>query len=179
MSYQIRLAHYSDSRAIAHVHLESWKTTYPGIIPDAYIASLKQEDGEQKWRQQLASGTNDIFVSHDEDHDESHDESGIFGFISGGPIREAIGGYDGELYAIYLLHQRQQKGAGRALVRTLASSLRARGLRSMIVWALDANPAIGFYKRLGAVPVTSKTTSIGGRDIPDVCLGWPSLDLLL
>ncbi len=171
MSFQIRSARAGDPRAIAHVHIESWKTTYPGIIPEAYIASLKEEDGEQRWQQQLESGTNEIFVAHD--------ESGIFGFISGGPIREAIGGYDGELYAIYLLEQRQQKGAGRALVRTLASSLHGRGLRSMIVWALEANPAVGFYKRLGAVPVTSKTTSIGGKDLPDVCLGWPSLDLFL
>ncbi|WP_263350709.1 GNAT family N-acetyltransferase [Acidicapsa acidisoli] len=171
MPYQIRPAQSNDARAIAHVHLESWKTTYPGIIPEAYIASLKVGDGEQRWQQQLESETNDIFVSHD--------ESGIFGFISGGPIREPIGNYDGELYAIYLLQQRQQQGAGRALVRTLADSLHARGLKSMIVWALEANSAVDFYKHLGAVPVTSKNINIGGKDLPDTCLGWPSLHPLL
>jgi ribosomal protein S18 acetylase RimI-like enzyme len=175
MSFRIRTAQPGDSRAIAHVHVESWKTTYPGIIPAAYIASLKEEDSEQRWQQRLELAADEIFVAHN----ESHNESGIFGFIAGGPIRESIDDYDGELYAIYLLRQRQQQGAGRALVRALAASLHARGLRSMTVWALQANPAVGFYKRLGAVPVTSKTTNIGGMDLPDVCLGWPSLHPLL
>jgi ribosomal protein S18 acetylase RimI-like enzyme len=171
MPFQIRPAQPGDPRLIAHVHIESWKTTYPGIIPDAYIASLKEEDGEQRWQQLLELQTDEIFVAHD--------ESGIFGFISGGPIREAVGSYDCELYAIYLLQQHQQQGAGRALVRTLAASLHAKGLKSMIVWALEANPAVNFYKRLGAIPVTNKTVNIGGKDLPDLALGWPSLDQLL
>ena len=171
MPFQIRPAEAGDPRTIAHVHIESWKTTYPGIIPEAYIASLKEEDSERRWQERLDLATDAIFVSHD--------ESGIFGFIAGGPIREAIGNYDGELYAIYLLQQRQQQGAGRALVHTLAARLHAQGLKSMIVWALEENPAVKFYKRLGAVPVMTKTVSIGGRDLSDLALGWTSLASLL
>jgi hypothetical protein len=49
----------------------------------------------------------------------------------------------------------------------------------MAVWALEANPAVQFYKRLGAVPLARKFINIGGKDLPDLALGWPSLDPLL
>jgi GNAT superfamily N-acetyltransferase len=171
MQFQIRPAQLADARAIAHVHVEGWKSTYPGIVPDAYIASMNEEDSERNWRQWLEGNASQVFVAIN--------ESDIFGFIGGGPIREALADYDAELYAIYLLQQRQQNGVGRALVRTLAASLHAQGLKSMIVWALAENPAVEFYKRLGAIPVMTKTTDIGGKDLSDVALGWPSLDLIL
>jgi GNAT superfamily N-acetyltransferase len=171
MRFQIRPAQPVDARGIAHVHLESWKTTYPGIIPEAYLASLNAEDGEQRWRQRLEQKLDRTFVCYD--------ESGIFGFISGGAIREPIREYHGELYAIYLLRQHQQQGAGRALVSTLAASLRDIGLNSMIVWVLEANSAADFYKRLGAAPVAAKIINIGGQDLPEICLAWEPLDRLL
>ena len=170
MQFQIRPAQPADARDIAHVHVESWKTTYPGIVPETYIASINEEDSERNWRQWLEANASQVFVSVD--------ESGIFGFIGGGPIREALGEYDAELYAIYLLENRQQQGVGRALVRTLAASLHAQGLKSMIVWALQENSAVEFYKHLGAVPIMTKTVNIGCKDLPDVALGWSSLDLL-
>ena len=58
----------------------------------------------------------------------------------------------------------------------LAGALRAQGLTSMIVWALEANSAVQFYQRLGAVPVIRKTVNIGGADLADLALGWSSLD---
>jgi len=177
MQFQIRRAQPGDAAQIAQVHLESWKTTYPGIIPQAYIDSLKVEDGLQRWRQRIQEKTDHIFVAHQSQPRE--DKSSIFGFISGGAIREPIGNYDGELHAIYLLQQHQNHGAGRALVRTLAAALHAQGFKSMIVWALEENAAVEFYKHLGAVPVTGKSINIGGKDLPDLALGWPSLNNLL
>jgi len=174
MQFHIRAAQPGDAAQIAGVHLQSWKTTYPGIIPQAYIASLKVEDGVQRWQQRLQEGTDKIFVAQ-----QGSDPSSIFGFISGGAIREPIDEYDGELHAIYLLKHHQNQGAGRALVRALAAILHAEGLKSMIVWALEENSAVEFYKHLGAVPVTRKTINIGGKDLPDIALGWPSLENLL
>lgn len=176
MPFEIHRARPGDESHIAHVHLESWKTTYPGIVPQAYINSLKVEDGVQRWQQRIADNSDHIFVAQ---LAEAHRQDDIFGFINGGTIREPIGTYDGELHAIYLLQHRQAQGAGRALVRTLAAALHEQGLKSMIVWALEDNPAVGFYKHLGAIPVTSKTINIGGKDLPDLALGWPSLDQLL
>jgi hypothetical protein len=48
----------------------------------------------------------------------------------------------------------------------------------MIVWVLEQNPSVSFYKRLGAVQVARKIINIGGADLQELALGWPSLDRL-
>ena len=171
MSFHIRQAAPADATAIAHVQVESWRTTYKGIVPDTFLAAMNEEARTESWQPQLADAAILIFVACD--------ETGVVGFIAGGAIRDPAEDYDAELYAIYLLQQKQQQGAGRALVRALATSLHAQGLRKMIVWALEANPAVEFYKRLGAIPVTTKIIHIGGKDLPDLALGWTSLSSLL
>jgi ribosomal protein S18 acetylase RimI-like enzyme len=172
MHFQIRPAQPDDAPHIAHVQVEGWKTTYPGIVPDAYLASLSEVARTQSWQEWLTGNSAQILVAEE--------EAGIFGFTSGGTIRDPVEDYDAELYAMYLLSTHQQRGAGRALTRALASSLHAQDLKSMAVWALEANhPAIAFYKRLGAVPIAKKIINIGGIDLSDLALGWPALHLLL
>jgi len=170
MDFAIREAAPDDAAAIAHVQVSSWRTTYPGIVPDAYLAELNEDKFRQHWHQHLSAGELLLFVAED--------ARGVFGFITGGRLREPIEDYDAELYAIYLLADRQARGAGRGLTRTLAASLKAAGFISMVVWALEQNPAVGFYQRLGAAPVLRKTIQIGGADLLDLALGWPDLDRL-
>src|SRR5215471_9877076 len=98
----IRPARIEDASRIAYVQVESWKTTYAGVVPDAYLASLTIESRADSWRKQFDGGTNVILVAED--------KSGLFGFVSGGALRDSIPGYDAELYAIYLLKQRQREG---------------------------------------------------------------------
>ena len=171
MPFHIRRAQPADASSIAHVQVESWRTTYPGIVPDSFLAALDKQGRTESWEPQLADNSTPIFGVED--------DTGIFGFVSGGPIRDSVHSYDAELYAIYLLKDRQQQGAGRALTRALAAVLHASGFKSMAVWALEENPSIAFYKRLGAVPVVTRNINIGGKDLPDVALGWPSLEDLL
>jgi len=171
MFFHIRQALPADAPAIAHVQVESWRTTYKGIVPETFLAAMNEEARTESWHPPLADAAIHIFVACD--------ETGIIGFVTGGAIRDAAEDYDAELYAIYLLQQKQQRGAGRALVRTLAASLHAQGLKKMIVWALEANPAVEFYKRLGAIPITRKMINIGGKELSDLALGWTSLSSLL
>ena len=170
MDVTIRQARFDDVAAIAHVQVESWKTTYKGIVPDAFLDTMNTEAMIQNWQTWFFADTVTIFVAED--------ETGIFGFASGGKIREAIGDYDAELYAIYVLHQRQRQHAGRMLSNALASSLRTSGFKSMLVWVLEANPSVSFYKHLGGIPVSQKLIEIGGADLSELAFGWPTLDRL-
>ena len=43
MDFLIREAAVNDATAIAQVQVESWRTTYAGIVPDAFLASLSVE----------------------------------------------------------------------------------------------------------------------------------------
>jgi L-amino acid N-acyltransferase YncA len=103
----VREATIEDARAIAEVHLASWKTTYPGIIPQEHIDGLRVEDGRARWETRLREKTTMVFVAVD--------EAGVFGFAAGGSIMHPVDGYEGELAAIYLLASHQGKGAGAAL----------------------------------------------------------------
>jgi L-amino acid N-acyltransferase YncA len=171
MDFTIRQARVEDAAGIAHVQVESWKTTYAGIVPDAFLDDMNTETQTQNWQTWFFGDTVQIFVAED--------ETGIFGFASGGKIREALGDYDAELYAIYLLRQRQRQHAGRMLSQTLASGLCASGFKSMLVWVLEANPSLSFYKHLGGIQISQKIIEIGGVDLPELAFGWPILDRLI
>lgn len=167
---QIREAVPGDAEAIALVHLESWKTTYPGIVPQAYIDGLQLADGVARWQRQLAGNAALVFVAEDDD--------GVFGFAAGGAMVHTVEGFDGELGAIYLLATHQKQGAGAALTRRVATALRDQGFRSMVVWALTANPACGFYERMGGVRVAEQMIAIGGVDLPEAAFGWRDVGAL-
>jgi len=91
----IREADATDAEHIARVHLESWRTTYPGIIPQVYIDSLRMEDGIARWQERLDGHGPLTLVAED--------AAGIFGFASGGATVHPVDGFDAELGAIYLL----------------------------------------------------------------------------
>ena len=50
----IRLAAPEDARGIAQVQVESWNTTYPGIVPKSYLDSLDIKKREKIWKQAAA-----------------------------------------------------------------------------------------------------------------------------
>ena len=152
---------------MARVHVDSWRTTYAGLVPDDYLAGLSYERSEQQWRRGLTNATaaSCYFVVETEGGQ-------IVGFATGGPLREPVADYRGELYAIYLLHSFQQLGLGRGLVAQVAGWLRQRDLNSMLVWVLKGNPACRFYEKLGGVWVLEKAFELGGAALVEVGYGW-------
>ena len=170
MEFRIRKATLDDADSIARVHVESWQTTYAGVIPQAYLDSLSIDARAQNWRQHLTAADPLMVVAED--------ASQVFGFACGGKQRDPSFAYDGELYAIYLLRAWQRQGIGRALARAVALDLQSRSFRSMIVWVLQRNPAVSFYKALGGVRVGEKPIEIGGARLTEVAFGWPSLAAL-
>jgi GNAT superfamily N-acetyltransferase len=170
----IRTAKVNDAAAIAKVHVDSWRTTYKGIVPDDFLASLSYEQREQLWRQALTDPSSPSFVY------VAEDESGkIAGFASGGPERTREPVYTGELYAIYLLAQHQGKGVGRQLAITLVNRLRQEGMTALLLWVLAENPSRKFYERLGGRPISDKTVMIGGVPLIEVAYGWRDTRMII
>jgi len=44
---------------------------------------------------------------------------------------------------------------------------------------LEENPAVGFYKRMGARPIAGKMITIAGARLGELGLGWGSLEELV
>ncbi len=162
----IRLAQVQDAAAIAHVHVQSWRTTYEGIVPQRYLASLNEAEHLPLWQEWL---TRDISVF------VAEVDGQMVGFAGGGPIRQPLAAYNAELYTIYLLEEAQGRGIGRNLLRAVAEALLNRDHTSMLVWVLEQNAAVRFYKKMGAEHLMRKQIEIGGTSLTELALGWPDL----
>jgi L-amino acid N-acyltransferase YncA len=165
----IRAATVEDAVAISHVHVESWRATYKGIVPEEHLSSLSEAEHMPLWRKWLALEVQAFIAAMNGE---------VVGFACGGRIREPLHDYDAELFAIYLLPRAQGHGLGSALLKTLADALRAQGFKSMAAWVLLDNSSSTFYRKTGAVPVSQKETQIGSATLPVIAFGWPDLELL-
>jgi ribosomal protein S18 acetylase RimI-like enzyme len=163
----VREARSDDAAAIARVHVDSWRTTYRGIVADDVLSGLSYERRERNWVQWLSTPEVTVYVAEE--------ESGIVGFASGGPGQDGDPDYAAELYAIYLLQAHQGKGLGRRLFVSVAERLAQAGTHSMLLWVLAANhQARRFYEGLGGVKVRERQYDIGGTMYGEVAYGWTS-----
>ena len=164
----IRPARAEDAAGIAHVYVASWRSTYPGMIPQSYLDTLQEAPTAARWSEWLGrpTGSRPTFVTEDDGR--------LTGFASGGPEREGDARYRGELYAIYLLEAWQGRGLGRRLLHAVAHALAEHGMPSMLVWVLRENRAArAFYERLGGVYLREHLLDFGmGFDVPEVSYGW-------
>jgi ribosomal protein S18 acetylase RimI-like enzyme len=166
----IRSARPDDAPAIARVHVDSWRETYAGIVPDDFLASLSYERREGMWRSGLEhpAWKGVLFVAEDPEH-------GVVGFVAGGPPQEGDEEFSCELWALYLLRAHQGRDIGRQLFRRFTSEMASRGHSSMLLWVLAENPTTGFYERMGGVKVREREIEVGGKKLVEWAYGWRDL----
>lgn len=167
-STTLRAATPADAKAVARIHVESWRTTYPGMIPDRYLAGMRVDDYAERWRRTLVDPAHRslVFIA---------EEAGLpVGFASGGRDRDAERREVGELYAIYLLRSAQGRGHGRRLLLAVAEALAERGLTTMVVWVLRDNArARAFYERMGGVYQRERLLDFAaGFSVMEVSYRW-------
>jgi GNAT superfamily N-acetyltransferase len=163
----IRRGTPDDAPAIAKVRVDTWRSAYRGLLPDALLDGLDTTSITATWRRGLETvdPTRVAFVAEL--------ASAVVGFATGGRARSAIPGYPGEVYALYVLDAHQGTGIGRALLRAAARELVARGLQPIVIWTLFDNPASrGFYEALGGVVIGEKREPFEGHELHEVAYGW-------
>ncbi len=143
MEAVVRPAAAADARAIARVHVETWREAYAHVFPAEYLATLSIDDRAALAERLLSENAETIFVAELEGR--------IVGFASGGPSRdEDTEAAPGEVYAIYVEPAAWGIGAGRRLLERLEAALRQRGLDEATLWVLEDNPrARRFYEAAG------------------------------
>ena len=167
----IRPATSQDVEAIARIHVETWRATYAGIIPDVYLVSMDLARQRKVWRQTLhGSGRGHHVVVAEPTG------GGVVGFASCGPARrDALprrAPYDGEVYTLYVALDHQGQGHGRRLLETCFGTLRSHDKTAAIVWVLAANPARFFYEARGGRKVAERIESFAGAELAEYAFGW-------
>jgi len=170
----IREARIEDAAGMAKVHVDSWRTTYAGIVPGAYLARLSYAGRENLWHDILgnASSNQYRFVA-------VNDEGQIVGFVSGGPKRSGDPIYQAELYSIYLLQEYQGQGIGRQLTRRLVEAFLRSGITSMLLWVFADDPACRFYEALGGQRLRVEQANFDGILVDEVAYGWLDIGVIL
>ncbi len=167
----IRRALPADAEQIAHVHVETWRTAYRGIVPQHVLDSLDAAARAADWTEWLGRPECLVYVASD--------GSELCGFAAGGPLREPVDQCDCEVYAIYVQAQAQRTGVGRTLMASLTREFAAQGYQRPAVWVLANNPARHFYARLGGLPCAEKQIEIGGAQLLESAYVWRTLAPLL
>lgn len=165
----IRESKPGDAPGIARVHVDSWRTTYKGLMPEHIIASRSYEHRERMWTRILTEQAETFVYVAEEDED-------IIGFVSGGANRDDDPIYKGELHAIYILEPHQGTGIGRRLASALVSRLLQQGFTSMLLWVMvDNHQARRFYEALGGKQVAERQEEMDDRMLDELAYGWDDI----
>lgn len=160
----------SDAASIGAVHVAAWRSTYPGILPEQYLARLSATREEAHYAAAIAANAG-VFVAIDPPSGR------IIGFCSTGLGRKHAPA-EGEIETLYVLDDFRDRGAGRKLMARAAAHLAGQGCTSAYLWVLDRNPARWFYQHLGGRPVLQKTVGWAGVTLEQSAYVWQPIDRL-
>lgn len=170
----VRQAFPSDAQAIARIHVETWRTTYAGLLPDHMLAGMKENNHKSSWSNLLQGqprgrqGCEVVLVAEDV-------RAGVVGFVSAGRTRTAIEGYDGEVYTLYVTPDFQNRGIGTQLLERAFQRLAEQEVHGVMLWVLARNPSRFFYEAMGGAILARRKERLWGVVLPELAYGWPDL----
>lgn len=145
---ELRHATPEDAASLSWVHVETWKATYIGQVPDEHaddrIVAAQERDWVTHKERRVAAGGGVLVAV---------EEGDVVGFCEYGPTEDADDDPTrvGHIMRLYLHPRSQSKGSGRMLLEAACERLAADGYDNATLWTLDdpRNRTIGFYAHLG------------------------------
>jgi ribosomal protein S18 acetylase RimI-like enzyme len=164
----LREATVADCAAVAEVHVRSWRESFAGIVPQAFLDKMSVERRAKAFEGRFSDDDYRMYVAEAAGR-------GVVGFADFGKAREMFAGYEGELYAIYLLPEFQRKGIGAGLFNQGVEFLIRSGRSSMYLLALADSPYKSFYEKMGGQVIGRKQIEIEGVTYDELVYGWKIL----
>lgn len=166
----VRAATEPDVDGLAMVHVRSWQSAYPGLMPQDYLDAQDVRHRATQWRRWLTDPPPRLHVLV-----ADHRSDGIVGFAGVAPYRaeegeQHPGEHVGELGSIYVLASHWGTGVGRRLMDAAVAELAGEGFAEAVLWVIEGNVrARRFYEAAGWAPDgAAKLDPRGGWDIPEV-----------
>jgi len=172
LSFVVFPAGPSDAEDLARVHVTSWRETYRGLLPDAFLARMSEPGFTRRFRRALTDPGTSITLA-------AADRYGLVAYAQGGPSRRTTPG-EAEIATLYVLRQAQGRGLGAQLMVETARALAAQGANSLMISVLRDNiRARGFYEHLGGVAEAPRQEpGPGGRLLYEVAYRWADIGSL-
>ncbi|MFE3575572.1 GNAT family N-acetyltransferase [Lysinibacillus sp. NPDC059133] len=162
---KIRKANIQDAQGIGKVHVDSWRTTYKGILPDDFLNKLSYEQRTELWKKNISDASNYVLVAENE-----QDE--IIGFATGGTRKTNSVPNATDLTSIYLLEEYQGLGIGKQLLKEIFAYFKQKGYKKVFVEVLAENKTRDFYEYYGAQYVNNIEIKIGGKIVEELIYVW-------
>ena len=168
----IREATTADASGIAHVKVNSWKTTYKDLFPDDVLDNLSIEEETIRWDRNLDSisktYTSLALVAE-------NDNKEIVGIAAGRKNDNRIYRYDCNLSIIYILKEFQRRKLGIKLTEQIVDFFIEKRFKSMIVWILKGNTNSLFYEKLGGMPKEKQQVERWGIVYEEIGYTWEDI----
>lgn len=157
----IRQATQSDLQDIAAIHIESWKDSYPDVLPATFLAGQIDREFKRHWNEiQIQEG--DIVLVAEDDS--------LVGFTAVWCRPDPF---------IDNLHVRpswRSKRVGSSLMKAVAAELIRKGHKTACLWVFAGNKnAIRFYERLGGIGKEQSMKNVFGYDVLSRKIEWDDL----
>lgn len=163
----IRKAKIQDAESIAKVHIDTWRTTYKGIVPDEKLDNMSLERDIEMQRKFISNEEVTTLVC------EIHGQ--VIGFACCGERRDGPEKFKGELYGLYISKEYQGRGIGNKMVEEVVKELKSREYSSMLLWALEENSSCKFYEKLGGQKVGEQYLEYAGKKVRAAAYGWEQI----
>jgi ribosomal protein S18 acetylase RimI-like enzyme len=172
LSFVVFPAGPSDAEELARVHVTSWRETYRGLLPDAFLARMSEPGFARRFRRALSAPGDGVTLA-------AADRYGLVGYAQGGASRWKTPD-EAEIATLYVLRRAQGHGLGGRLMTETARALAAQGATSLRISVLRDNiRARGFYEHLGGEPEAARQEpGPGGRLLYEVAYRWPDIRTL-
>lgn len=155
----LRAATVADAALIASIHTTSWRATYRGLLPDAFLDGEVAQERADWWqaRMRAPGGERRIVLI------AVLDDKPI-GFVC--VERQPESAWGALLDNLHALPGYQGIGIGKLLMRAAKDWAREQGETQLHLYVLEGNtPAIGFYERQGWQFAGAEPDRMGGVDI--------------
>ena len=173
LDYAISPAGPADADDLARVHVRSWRETYPGLLPQAYLSRMSVKLSARRFRHDLERAEPGMVTLIAEGED------GAVGYAGGALLKGEGRGADAEVFTLYVLKSAQGSGVGKALLRASARVLRAEGAASLMLFVLAGNHrARAFYEHLGGELFAEVEAKGWGPGVTEAAYRWSSIDAL-
>jgi GNAT superfamily N-acetyltransferase len=179
----VRRARPADAISMGSVHVAAWRSAYPGILPDEFLARLSVPRQAAHYDAAIRSPSVGVYVASASGADVPPGSgSRIIGFATVGRARGEFAGRrlaEGEVETLYVLDDWRDRGVGRKLMRSAAAYLAEIGCKSCFVWVLRDNPSRWFYQRIGGKPAAEAMIQFAGQQVPQTAFVWDPIEKLL
>jgi len=140
----LREATVADAAALARVFISAWRDAYPGIVDDAVIDGLEQNEVADWLGNLVSAGTHRTVVAESP-------RGTVAGFIGFGA--EPDDPRKGHVFSLYTHPSVGRRGIGRRLLEHALDTLAEQGRLAVTLWVFEENErALGLYRSAGFQP---------------------------